>query len=1438
MGLAVADKSEEKKSKTSSLADAGSIAEHGEHSCGASAGVPRFLSGGCGCKDCAQRIQAKLVMDTPGDRWEQEADRAAEAAATGRPSPMFGGGISRLTSTKAGMPSADSGSKMSADVRSKVEPVVGRDLSHVRVHNSPADRELAGSFNAKAFTHGSDIWLGPDQSGEDTRLMAHEAAHVVQQGAAGPTPQIQRQTATHSPSRAHGGSGSMHVSDPAIGDMVKDLPPRSAGPPPRLADAPDPKEVQKKNAQLQGSGHAAVAHANKDQAKLRRAASDAKAEANKPAKPDKKGDAKKGKEGKGKGAPPRHGLPIRPFTAPVKPPTVKPPEIVAPVDAAGKPLRPDPAGDLRMLQLAAQAQAMRMQGHALRERAAQERHNASVLQANIQLIHEGTTHAGEGLAHADDHLAYRHTIVDQASASLKLSEGKAEMVASRAPEFSDKAAENKEKSGPMSSEAKDLVGQNASATPDDDDAAEKSAEQGHELGSVGSDIGSMDDAITQTKAKADNLAQEAAQAKQTNTKTKGNIDSTKATLEKTQVRLTQLTGDNATAKAKLAQQAHGPSHVLAGAAALDKQGEAAIKASNQMEERIHAAQKKHVEAMHSVPASKIGKRGNAARPAALIQRQAASPEPAPAERINLDLAGGVVNNLPSWLTGEEKQTEEQRAKAQLEEQKRRESEIQEINTRANGNFANLSAADKAGIALSLTSRHIFGSLSNIRWPDMLSKMAQALIDPRISLMGVVSGLSMTLSGLANLVSIEQWKKDPLGNLLKSAADISTGIAIVLGSIAGLAVAIIAIMVLAAIFSFGALGPVAAAVIPFCSTVASTVGGWTLWAAAIALGFNFLVMIKDLVSAATAKTASDLQVQADHLTEDTKNAGNMAMQLGMAGLAKVGGKALMSTRVGQSLAAGARDMGNTFGEVYGFKPAAAPGAAASAAEARPPVSGEAPAAPASGGSTPRPVETPQGTPAAAADAAPSVKSSGSPAPAEGTPAPAADAHPTAKSTAPPAAAEGKPPSAADVPGAKSPAPATPAEATTAPKAEQPAPAKAEATPSEAPEKTAPESKAAEPVEAGPKPEDVAAEQPGAKGHKVKVTKKGECLICTDCENADTVINRDLETGEVPPAEKTKIRGDLEKANEIEDPVQKAQAAAEVQKETVEAVDKAEAGGTAKATKPGDAPPEVNAPAKPADPEVRPAKPEATEPLPEEEPAPTEEPAEPDQSEDAAPAKKKSARETAEDEINDRIDKVKEQRAAEAKEMEPISKDAREKAETLRKAHEKAMAAKGSERAQAVAEWKKAQAELKAVNERLQGYQQKIRELHETEFELKESLAEGARRETYLGKTPGKASKAGLEVQARMREAGTLRNNAVTGEPEFLASNDKWYPLEDADMAHYPVDAVTYWNETGRKFGPKSTEVRQWMNSSKNYTLDHYSLNRSAGARLGQEYLPPL
>ncbi|MDX6841745.1 RHS repeat-associated core domain-containing protein [Hafnia paralvei] len=116
-------------------------------------------------------------------------------------------------------------------------------------------------------------------------------------------------------------------------------------------------------------------------------------------------------------------------------------------------------------------------------------------------------------------------------------------------------------------------------------------------------------------------------------------------------------------------------------------------------------------------------------------------------------------------------------------------------------------------------------------------------------------------------------------------------------------------------------------------------------------------------------------------------------------------------------------------------------------------------------------------------------------------------------------------------------------------------------------------------------------------------------------------------------------------------------------------------------------------------------------------------------------------------------------------------------------------------------------------------------------LVDPLGLSARREC-VGGTPSKSSKTGREVIERMRNEGKVRGEGEN--IEFQASDDHWYPLREADMAH-KTDAVIWWNQTGRNLGAKSEEVRKWMLDSNNYYLDHFSINRSAGAKLGLVYL---
>jgi hypothetical protein len=82
------------------------------------------------------------------------------------------------------------GAPLDGDVRGRIEPHLGTDLGGVRVHTDANASAAAQAIGARAFTHGGDTYVSGRESPRDLGLMAHEATHVVQQGAAAPA--IQR----------------------------------------------------------------------------------------------------------------------------------------------------------------------------------------------------------------------------------------------------------------------------------------------------------------------------------------------------------------------------------------------------------------------------------------------------------------------------------------------------------------------------------------------------------------------------------------------------------------------------------------------------------------------------------------------------------------------------------------------------------------------------------------------------------------------------------------------------------------------------------------------------------------------------------------------------------------------------------------------------------------------------------------------------------------------------------------------------------------------------------------------------------------------------------------------------------------------------------------------------------------------------------------------
>lgn len=172
-------------------------------------------------------IQAQPTVNTPGDAYEQEADRVAEQVMhTSEPRVQrackCGGRCSKcqpeqsdhkhdslqaqqVGSTNSAQTTvqpvvqeavASPGQPLDPAARDFMEPRFGHDFSSVRIHSDGQAAEAARSVNALAYTMGTDVVFGQGQYQPRTysgrKLLAHELTHVVQQSA-GITPSLQRQ---------------------------------------------------------------------------------------------------------------------------------------------------------------------------------------------------------------------------------------------------------------------------------------------------------------------------------------------------------------------------------------------------------------------------------------------------------------------------------------------------------------------------------------------------------------------------------------------------------------------------------------------------------------------------------------------------------------------------------------------------------------------------------------------------------------------------------------------------------------------------------------------------------------------------------------------------------------------------------------------------------------------------------------------------------------------------------------------------------------------------------------------------------------------------------------------------------------------------------------------------------------------------------------------
>lgn len=195
-------------------------------------------------------IQAKLTIGSPGDKYEQEADRVAAEVVNQINAPVAQQSsqnfqqekmseeeelmmkpdtskilrqampeeeeelqmkpMVQLQSSADGMiarPEVETsiqqarggGQSLADNIREPLEQAFGADFSRVKVHTDQQSNQLNQSIQARAFTTGQDVFFRSGEynprSREGQELLAHELTHVVQQEQ-GSRKQVQRKPVT------------------------------------------------------------------------------------------------------------------------------------------------------------------------------------------------------------------------------------------------------------------------------------------------------------------------------------------------------------------------------------------------------------------------------------------------------------------------------------------------------------------------------------------------------------------------------------------------------------------------------------------------------------------------------------------------------------------------------------------------------------------------------------------------------------------------------------------------------------------------------------------------------------------------------------------------------------------------------------------------------------------------------------------------------------------------------------------------------------------------------------------------------------------------------------------------------------------------------------------------------------------------------------------
>lgn len=138
-------------------------------------------------------VSSQLSIASPDSVSEKHADETAKKVVSGETvdlGGMTGSGGADVNPSGSDVPevpgdfsaklssSKGAGSPLDAGINAEMSQKMNTDFSGVNLHTGSQANDMADAINAKAFTHGQDIYFGSNETPQNKELLAHELVHA------------------------------------------------------------------------------------------------------------------------------------------------------------------------------------------------------------------------------------------------------------------------------------------------------------------------------------------------------------------------------------------------------------------------------------------------------------------------------------------------------------------------------------------------------------------------------------------------------------------------------------------------------------------------------------------------------------------------------------------------------------------------------------------------------------------------------------------------------------------------------------------------------------------------------------------------------------------------------------------------------------------------------------------------------------------------------------------------------------------------------------------------------------------------------------------------------------------------------------------------------------------------------------------------------------